>query len=161
MAERTHEPGYMPTNMVVGPDPVGGLAPPRPRDPTLSEVPPRKSLWCRLGFHSADRSQGAVGYCMRECCDHLKTEARGGRIRYTEPPTRPPAPPAPPRRTREIPVGVMATPEDVARDLDRAHERLLVASGKALCYAKAMRHTLGVIASDLDALISELESARR
>lgn len=47
------------------------------------------SILCKLGLHTARRSQGAVGYCLRPgCCDLLRSAAtaHGGWVRYVERP---------------------------------------------------------------------------
>lgn len=60
------------------------------------------STWrCRLGVHTAERSQGVVGYCLRGCGDLKRVQiGRCGWIRYTvKPPDdrRPPGPGLPSR----------------------------------------------------------------
>jgi hypothetical protein len=58
-----------------------------------------RPLRCRLGFHTAERSQGVVGYCLRGCGD-LKREHCGRKV-WTLYVTKPPEgsrPPGLPRR---------------------------------------------------------------
>jgi hypothetical protein len=45
-------------------------------------------LLCWLGSHTAERSQGVVGYCLRDGCGNLKRVWTGRHIwiRYTEKP---------------------------------------------------------------------------
>lgn len=56
-----------------------------------------KPFWCRLGIHTAERSQGVVGYCLRGCGDLKRWDSNGRTwTRYVEPPAdRRILPPAP------------------------------------------------------------------
>lgn len=91
--------------------------PVQPRDPMARPGP--KPWRCRLGMHTSERSQGRVGYCLREGCGHLKhvdNLGQGAKVRYRPQGAHVP-PPAPPVPLRPSPMlgerGLRVVPTDV------------------------------------------------